>query len=464
MSNSIIGVAGLDTDQTRQGAKAAPVIDLAFHRDDDDYLVAQDPAVEVRRIAKNGYSLSNVKALSRRGVMWLGQTCNLRCYFCYFIDKIKNAHHPEHAFMSFEKAKELCLKVREVYGNTAIDIQGGEPSICPYIYDLIRYCNGIGLKPTLITNALWYDKPKNVEKLASAGVFDLLISIHGIGETYDRIVGVPGGSARQMKALELLQAAGVPFRFNTTLCRETLPELRLIAETAVRFGARSVNYIAFNPFVDQSSRRPEDQIPRYSDQARMLMPVIDYLDANEIEVNIRYMPFCVFPEPYRKFVQNFQQIIYDLHEWETESELWSGGGDNRVSAAPCPPLFSIDDRLGQLRPKAGGVEGDPFYVPELGPVAHFSEREYRTKEYRVLQTRFMHPYTKEKECHGCALTGICDGFHRDYAKVIGFGEARPEEGPVVHDPRHYQRHQMKVVEDQEADWVFRGADPVAVQG
>lgn len=458
MSNGVADLAGAPAAAGENAL--VPTLPPTFQRTDADYEVRQDPFVPVRRVPKDGYSLSNVKALSRRAVMWLGQTCNLRCYFCYFIDRIKDARHPEHPFMSFDKAKEMCRTMVEVYGNNAIDIQGGEPSICPYIYDLIAYCRTIGLKPTLITNALLYDKPENVEKLARSGVYDLLISIHGLGETYDRIVGVPGGSARQMKALERLQAAGVPFRINVTLCQEVLPELQAVADVAVARGARAVNLIAFNPFVDQNSRRPEERIPRYTEQARMLMPVIDYLDANGIEVNIRYMPFCVFPEPYRKYVQNFQQIIYDLHEWETEGELWSGGGNNRISAAPCPPVFPIDERLEQLRRSAKAPDGQPFYLPELGPVEGFTEREYQIKEYRVLQTRFMHPYAKNEACHGCALTGICDGFHRDYAKAIGFAEAVPESGPVVHDPRHYQRFQMKVVEDEEAGWVFQGAGTI----
>ncbi len=76
------------------------------------------------------------RTLTRRGVLWLGQTCNLRCYFCYFLNRISDAHHPEHPFMSLEKATEICDTLRTVYHNTAIDIQGGEPTIYPDILPL----------------------------------------------------------------------------------------------------------------------------------------------------------------------------------------------------------------------------------------------------------------------------------------------------------------------------------------
>ena len=54
--------------------------------------------------------------------------------------------------MSIEKLKKMCHTLRYYYGNTSVDIQGGEPTIYPDILELIRYCKEIGLHPTLITN------------------------------------------------------------------------------------------------------------------------------------------------------------------------------------------------------------------------------------------------------------------------------------------------------------------------
>ncbi|MBI5095968.1 MAG: radical SAM protein, partial [Candidatus Hydrogenedentes bacterium] len=121
--------------------------------------------------------------------MWLGQTCNQRCYFCYFLNRIEDAHHPEHPFMTLEKAKAICLSLRKVYGNTSIDIQGGEPTIHPDILELIRYCHEIGLYPTLITNGISLAKPGTLEKFRDAGVRDFLVSLHGMGQIHDEVVG-----------------------------------------------------------------------------------------------------------------------------------------------------------------------------------------------------------------------------------------------------------------------------------
>ena len=86
------------------------------------------------------YAKTQKRTPTKRGVMCLGQTCNLRCYFCYFLERIEDTTLPEHAFMSLEKAKEICNRLRFFYGDTSIDIQGGEPTIFPGIFELISHC------------------------------------------------------------------------------------------------------------------------------------------------------------------------------------------------------------------------------------------------------------------------------------------------------------------------------------
>ena len=32
--------------------------------------------------------------IARWALMWLGQSCNLRCFFCYYLDRIDDPTHP----------------------------------------------------------------------------------------------------------------------------------------------------------------------------------------------------------------------------------------------------------------------------------------------------------------------------------------------------------------------------------
>ena len=201
----------------------------------------------------NSYKKTKRRVITKRGVIWLGQTCNLRCSFCYFMDRIKSANHPEHPFMTLEKAKKICKTLADYYHNNSIDIQGGEPTIFPHIHKLVTYCRDIGLIPTLITNALILAKEDTCKKLQHAGVRDYLVSVHGIGETYDRIVGVNGAHKKQMAGIDNLNEIGSPIRFNCVLSKPVLNELQQIAGVAIDKGVRVVNFIAFNPFEDQQN-------------------------------------------------------------------------------------------------------------------------------------------------------------------------------------------------------------------
>jgi molybdenum cofactor biosynthesis enzyme MoaA len=296
--------------------------------------------------AAGGYAMTTHRVLNRRGVMWLGQTCNIRCYFCYFLDKINAREHPEHAMMSLEKAKEMCRVLREHYGLSSVDIQGGEPTVWGPIYELVAYCSRIGLKPTLITNGIMLAKKDVCQRLKDAGIYDFLFSIHGIGETYDKVVGLPGGSDKQMQALANLRELGIPFRLNCVLSKPVVEQLPQLAELTFGSGARAMNFIAFNPFVDQTSgKRNSDTVATYAEVMHKLTPILDEFDRRNVECNVRYFPFCVFEERHRKFCQNFQQIAYDLHEWEAAAEVWTSQPNQRQAALPLSPPVRLEEVL-----------------------------------------------------------------------------------------------------------------------
>jgi len=336
-----------------------------------------------------GYSMTKHRVLNRRGVMWLGQTCNIRCYFCYFLDKINTREHPEHAMMSLQKAKEMCRVMREHYGLSSVDIQGGEPTVWGPIFELVAYCSRIGLKPTLITNGVMLAKKDVCQRLKDAGVYDFLFSIHGIGETYDKIVGLPGGSEKQMKALENLRELGIPFRLNCVLSKPVVDQLPKLAELTFSSGARAMNFIAFNPFVDQTTgKRNSDTVATYAEVMKVLTPILDEFDRRNVECNVRYFPFCVFEERHRKFSQNFQQIVYDLHEWEAGSEVWTSQPNQRQAALPLSPPPRLEEVIWHRRLLWLERSGPKWLRRAAGRTIEFLRRQYlevaaKPREFRI---------------------------------------------------------------------------------
>jgi len=421
------------------------------------------------------------RVLTKRGVLWLGQTCNFHCQFCYFLDRIKTREHPEHPFMSIEKAKKICRTLVDFYGNNAIDIQGGEPTIFPEIHELVSYCREIGLLPSLITNAMVLAKKDACLRLKDAGVRDLLISVHGLRDTFDNIVGVNGAHEKQMMALGNLAEIGIPFRFNCVLSKMALPQLSEISQLAVDSGARVVNFIAFNPFEDQQKQgmRSTDNVPTYTEVAGYLADAMDILAHGNVECNVRYFPLCMVAERHRQSVYNFQQLPFDVHEWDYASWSWTGQQSQRMKAGDVSEPIPFEDAVyepptypGMLQQLAIKVRESISGYPQLlkaavavnrgigkaihggtGPGENSLEELYRANA--KIRAKCHCTYVYADKCSTCSLQEICDGFHGDYAALFSAEEASPVILPEkVDDPKYYISSQEKVVEKEDYGWAL----------
>lgn len=418
---------------------------------------------------KPPYVASHERRITRRGILWLGQTCNLRCHFCYFLDRIEDEQHREHAFMSLDKAKRICRTLVDFYGNNSIDIQGGEPTLYPEICDLVAYCAEIGLSPTIITNAQALATRSKVADLGRAGVRDFLVSIQGLGAVYDESVGQQGAHVRQMKALRNLQDEGIPFRFNTVLSRPALGQLADVARLAVLTGAEVVNFLGFNPFNDQATgKRSVKNVPRYSELLEPLAEALDLLADAGLEANVRYLPFCVVPPRHRRSVYDFPQIPYDLHENDFASWSWTDLPAQRMHDAALTPPLGLGPRLA-LGPLRTPLRRLVVQVPVVGDGLHAIkerlERHWAARSAGVTRDELYqedarmraHEYTGYRHvaaCSSCDVRGICDGFYGDYAELFGEEEAEPiRVGAPVTDPQHFSKLQAKRVHPDDLAWL-----------
>lgn len=414
--------------------------------------------VENKRVLK--YPFSKSRSITKRGVLWLGQTCNLSCFFCYFAERIADKNHPEHAFMDIEKAKKICHTLRFVYGNRAIDIQGGEPTIYPHIFELVAYCHEIGLEPTLITNGIVLANEELCQKYKDAGVKDFLVSIHGLGETYDTVVGMKGGNKKQMKALHNLQKLEIPFRLNCTMTKEVVGEIEDVARLAIETGALVVNFIAFNPFADQQEKnlRSTENVSRYSEIKKHLTVAIDMLEESHIETNVRYLPMCMAEERHLKNFYNMQQLSYDPHEWDFNSWTWTTRFNQRSASPeldrPIPILMYEIDEYNDIPFGEVAIHGNKVhYLVDIDLQEHllklFSADIPKPLLYRQnarLRAEKHCKYEYNKECEKCSLRLICDGFHSDYSAIFGTEEAKAREGETVDDPTLFIKTQDKIVD------------------
>src|SRR5690349_4467767 len=81
----------------------------------------------------------------------LWQPCNMRCGFCFasFMDVKKSVlpkgHLPQH------EALEVVKAIAD-YGFAKITFAGGEPTLCPWLPDLIKEAKRHGLLTMIVTN------------------------------------------------------------------------------------------------------------------------------------------------------------------------------------------------------------------------------------------------------------------------------------------------------------------------
>nr|WP_276891440.1 radical SAM protein [Helicobacter japonicus] len=412
-------------------------------------------------------------------------------------------NHPEHAFFSLEKAQEICRIFAQEYGLNSIDIQGGEPTIYPHIFELITYCNSINLKPTLITNLISLANFKHCLKFKEAGVYDFLVSLHGIGENYDKVVGKKGAFEKQIQALENLKQLEIPIRVNAVLSNEIINDLEQIINLAITYKARAVNFLAYNNTGDQKILRDTHKIPYYDIIGEKLEQCVEILESQNIEVNIRFLPFCVIGEKYRKNIQNSLQMIYDNHEWEISSRLWIDRPAQRrakesiekrksvyyLSRIKFSKFYrekSLQEKLWWLRSLIKPFFGFfipknykkylPYQKPILKKIRFYTpdiDEAYinggggisKMEAFYIEQSKIMAKVSSHKiyhkKCLDCSISHICDGFYRDFIDEFGSNAIKPIEILTpqgnkcqIYDPTYYTQHQYKVIEQQEFEWFF----------
>jgi len=347
--------------------------------------------------------------ITKRAVLYIGYSCNIRCRFCYYRHKIKKN------WKNLKFAKAEASVYRKFFDNTRVDITGGEPTVYPKIEKLAQHCKAIGLRPSIITNGIILSKEKKVIELQKAGVFDYLISVHGLDEVYDYLVDHKRGFELQKKAVKNLNKHNIPFRINVTITKFNTPQLLDISKYAKEINAKIVNFICFNPFYEWENISGIDFQEKHSIIAITLRKALDYLKKNKIETNVRYFPFCLLKQ-YEEHQFNYPQLPYDSHEWDFMSWL------KRVN-----PKYQVVSLFKKL------ILNNKKQMP--GEIYSNFAFAVTAKNYR-----------KKHKCENCSMVGVCDGLTKQYFNRFSDLELKPYDGNIIKDPTHYIKKQYKILD------------------
>lgn len=244
-----------------------------------------------------------------RAVIYPTFICNARCKFCY--EKYSGRWGIN---KDFEVVKKEILEAK-FRGCDYIDLSGGEPTIYPQICELIKFALDNGIKTCIITNGLASEE--KVESIIQAGVDDWLVSVHGLEESHNQMVGVPEARKKQERFLSQINNR-FNFRFNCVIHGLNYKELPELAKWMVQYSINIVNFINFNPHNNWGSH-PEEAREFIADLRLVeskLDETIEFLEDKNIGVNVRYYPMCRIKEEYRRCICNDLHVMFDPYEWD----------------------------------------------------------------------------------------------------------------------------------------------------
>ncbi|MCX7959634.1 MAG: radical SAM protein, partial [Deltaproteobacteria bacterium] len=153
--------------------------------------------------------------------------CNYRCSFCEFHRKTEE--------MPFELAVKIIYEAQNA-GIKTVAFTGGEPLLYAGIYDLVTLIKTLGMSPHITTNgALVAD---NYKRLIDSGLDSISFSVDGIGETHNRLRGVPDSFDKIEQGMKILHSVSKILLFvNMVVTKKNVSEIKSVYEFARKYNA-----------------------------------------------------------------------------------------------------------------------------------------------------------------------------------------------------------------------------------
>lgn len=175
--------------------------------------------------------------------------CNLRCKLCF-----NTAGKPKQNELSTEEVFGSLDSLREA---NVIDLRftGGELTMRPDWFDIMKYAKKLGFVISCNTNAIFNQEEGIPEKFAALGLDQVTVSIDGNREHHDKNRG-KGSFDQTLKNVQRMHDLGVRLRINTLLTKYSLNDYEFILELA-RLYTDEVNF--FVPvFIGRGANREDE--------------------------------------------------------------------------------------------------------------------------------------------------------------------------------------------------------------
>ena len=205
-----------------------------------------------------------------QAISWnLTKRCNQRCAHCYM------SAFPG-ADRSAEFSRDECLGVvdqmAEVNPNAFLILTGGEPLVRHDLFDIAENASKRGFTVVLGTNGVLLDG-RVAERMKASGIQGASVSLDSVDpERHDQFRGLPGGWEKAVRAMRLLEEAGLPFSLHFSAMEWNAEELPAMVDFARERGAQVLN-VFFLVRTGRGEGFGELPAPRCEDALRFLARV-----------------------------------------------------------------------------------------------------------------------------------------------------------------------------------------------
>lgn len=214
--------------------------------------------------------------------------CNNDCIHCY----VEQTRKKKKKSMSLERWKDAISKCWEI-GVPHICFSGGEPTLVEFLPELVEFAEDTGIVTGILTNGRKLADRRLVERLATAGLDHIQITLESHDEAiHDRMVGAEGAFRETVAGLKNAIEADVYTITNTTLTRMNVEGI----EKTVEFLAdKGVSVFAMNGLI-YTGRAPESGVGLGEDE---LKSVVERVVGVAQELGMRFIwytptQYCLF--------------------------------------------------------------------------------------------------------------------------------------------------------------------------
>lgn len=297
--------------------------------------------------------------MANLGYVQVTRRCNQTCRFC--------SNPPSGVEIGVEEA---CRRVDDLAERRyqGVILTGGEPTLVPWLPQVVRHAVARGLAPRLITNGQRLAEGGLLDELVAAGLRHVHVSFYSHDPAvHDALTRNPGSHANASRALSRVCERGLSADVNCVINRYNAGALdRLVAMVLERFPR--VRHLVFNNLDTRMNRVAEnpDTVPRLADFELSLARALRLAESSGLTFRVERVPLCYMAEwahcstETRKIVKDEERVVHFLD--------WKGVVRQRRSAF----LHAKGEACAACRldPICAGLDGlgEAYDAAELYPV------------------------------------------------------------------------------------------------